>query len=194
MKAGIRTRAHPLALLISLAALTACNKAASPPPPAAAEPSAAVAPAPSATATAQLQAASGSKATGELNFAAGEGGVSVSGHVAGLAANTIHGFHVHETGDCSAPDARSAGEHFNPEHGNHGGPTTDDRHLGDLPNIESDGTGNATVSATISNATLRDGGPHDLQGKAVIVHARRDDYVSQPSGDSGERIACGVIR
>lgn len=186
-------KAHPVALLIPLAVLAACNRSAPPPPPAADVP-AATAPTPSATASAELQGASGSKATGELNFEAGEGGVSVTGHVAGLAANTIHGFHVHETGDCSAPDAKSAGEHFNPEHANHGSPTTDDRHLGDLPNIESDGTGNATVSATISGATLRDGGPHDLAGKAVIVHARRDDYVSQPSGDSGERIACGVIR
>jgi len=186
-------KAHPIALLIPLAILAACNKAPPPPPPAADAP-AATAPAPSATATAQLEGASGSKATGELNFAAGEGGVSVTGHVAGLTPATIHGFHVHETGDCSAPDAKSAGDHFNPEQGQHGGPTSDNRHLGDLPNIESDGTGNATVSATISDATLRDGGPHDLVGKAVIVHAKRDDYVSQPSGDSGERIACGVIR
>jgi Cu-Zn family superoxide dismutase len=76
----------------------------------------------------------------------------------------------------------------------HGGPSSDTRHLGDIPNIEADANGTATVSATISGATLRDGGPNDLVGKAVIVHSKRDDYTTQPSGDSGARIACGVVK
>lgn len=183
---------YRLAPLVAAAALAACARTEPPPPPE--TPAAVAAPEPVATAQAGLSGASGRGVTGEMNFSAGRGGVSVEGHVAGLPANTIHGFHVHETGDCSAPDATSAGEHFNPEQGMHGGPTTQNRHLGDLPNIEVDGTGNATVSATISGATLRDGGPNDLIGKAVVVHARRDDYVSQPAGDSGDRVACGVIR
>lgn len=186
----------PLAILVLAAG---CGRSEPTPPPDVAATTAetsppVAAPEPTATATAGLSGASGSKAAGELNFAAGNGGVSVTGHVAGLSANTVHGFHVHQNGDCSARDAKSAGDHFNPEMTMHGGPTAENRHLGDMPNIESDGTGNATVSATLSGATLRDGGPHDLLGKAVIVHARRDDYMSQPSGDSGDRIACGVIR
>ena len=76
----------------------------------------------------------------------------------------------------------------------HGDPSSSPKHLGDLPNIDSDAQGRATVNATIEGATLRDSGPHDLVGKAVIVHAKRDDYMTQPSGDSGDRIACGVIR
>ena len=194
-------KAQPVLLipLATLALLAGCGRSEPTPPEADAAPAIettppVAAPEPTATATAGLSGASGSKVAGELNFAAGNGGVSVMGHVAGLAANSIHGFHVHENGDCSARDAKSAGEHFNPEHAMHGAPTAPTRHLGDMPNIESDGTGNATVSATLSGGTLRDGGPHDLVGKAVIVHAKRDDYTSQPSGDSGDRIACGVIR
>ena len=75
-----------------------------------------------------------------------------------------------------------------------GGPSSTNRHLGDIPNVEANAEGNATVSATIGGATLRDGGPNDLVGKAVIVHAKRDDYTTQPSGDSGDRIACGVVK
>jgi Cu-Zn family superoxide dismutase len=76
----------------------------------------------------------------------------------------------------------------------HGGPSAEVRHLGDLPNVQADASGMASISTTIAGATLHDGGAHDLIGKALIVHAKRDDYATQPSGDSGDRIACGVIR
>ena len=142
---------------------------------------------------AKLAGKSGSSVQGELTLAATEGGVAITGQITGLKPGTEHGFHVHETGDCSAPDAKSAGGHFNPSNVAHGGPTSDVRHLGDIPNIRSDASGNATVSATIPGATLRDGAADDLVGKAIVVHAKRDDYLTQPSGDSGDRIACGVI-
>jgi superoxide dismutase, Cu-Zn family len=190
-------KAPLLALLIPLAVLVACSRAETPTaaapatsaaPPPAAEPT----PAP-ATATARLAGKSGSSVAGELQFTATDGGVAIAGQITGLAPGTEHGFHVHETGDCSATDAKSAGGHFNPANVAHGGPTSDVRHLGDIPNITSDAAGHVTVSATIAGATLRDGAADDLVGKAIIVHAKRDDYVTQPSGDAGDRIACGVI-
>lgn len=179
--------------LIPMALLGACNKKVEPPAPAPPPPTAAPAPA-SPPAQATLSGASGSKVAGDLQFTATTDGVAVSGQLTGLAPNTLHGFHVHQTGDCSAPDAKSAGDHFNPANMQHGGPTGNARHLGDMPNVQADAMGMATVSTTLAGATLRDGGPNDLMGKAVIVHVRRDDYVSQPAGDSGDRIACGVIR
>lgn len=166
----------------------ACHWAAAPP-----EPTAAPAPATVPTQV-TLSGASGSKVTGDLALAATNDGVSISGQIIGLPPNSEHGFHVHETGDCSAPNAKSAGEHLNPTQAMHGGPSATQRHLGDLPNVQADASGMASISTTIAGATLRDGGANDLMGKALIVHAKRDDYVTQPSGDSGDRIACGVIR
>ena len=144
-------------------------------------------------AQATLAGASGSKVTGSLTLMSMTDGVSIGGQISGLAPNSVHGFHVHETGDCSAPDAKSAGEHLNPAHAMHGGPSTTERHLGDLPNVQSDASGMASISTVLAGATLRDGGANDLVGKALVVHAKKDDYATQPSGDSGDRIACGVI-
>ncbi|MEO6186001.1 MAG: superoxide dismutase family protein [Steroidobacteraceae bacterium] len=186
-------KAQNLVLLLPLAVLVACGRAEAPPPPPAA-PAAAVVEAAPATAATVLAGASGSSVAGALQLVASNDGVTLTGELSGLAPNTEHGFHVHEIGDCSAPDAKSAGDHFNPDHAEHGGPTSAAKHLGDIPNITSDATGQAAVNATIARATLRDGGPNDLAGRAVIVHAKRDDYATQPSGDSGDRIACGVVR
>jgi len=192
----------PLLFLVSLAVLTACNRAETPPATEAESPASlnepltpagAVSP---AAAVVVLAGKSGSEVTGELDFAATDGGVSVTGEISGLTQGSEHGFHVHEKGDCSAEDATTAGEHFNPGQMPHGGPTmaASTRHVGDMPNIMADEQGHATINGTVQDATLRDGGPNDLIGKAVIVHEKRDDYVTQPSGDSGKRIACGVIR
>lgn len=188
-------KAHSLAMLIPCAAvLAACQRSEMPPveSPALTEPAADTTM--PWTAAAALAGASGSSVTGQLTFTGGSDGVTVSGELTGLPPESVHGFHIHESGDCSAPDAKSAGEHFNPEMALHGAPGTTPRHLGDIPNIQSDATGRALVNATIDGATLGDAGPHDLVGKAVIAHAKPDDYKTQPSGDSGDRIACGVIR
>ena len=185
-----------LALMLCCLSLGACQRNSPPPAnpaPTNTEPAPAPAASPAASAHATLSGKSGSTVTGELQFTASTEGVSIAGEVAGLAPNSLHGFHVHETGDCSATDAKSVGEHFNPEHAQHGAPTATARHLGDMPNVQADAMGHVTVGATIAGATLRDGGPHDLVGKAVIVHAKQDDYSTQPSGNSGDRIACGVI-
>jgi superoxide dismutase, Cu-Zn family len=177
-----------------LLALVGCGKADAPVAPTADAPPATVpTPAPVVSATAPLAAASGSTVRGALSLTAEEGGVLLRGQLTGLDPGTEHGFHVHETGDCSARDASTAGEHLNPAGGRHGGPGAAERHLGDLPNIQADGQGGAAVEARLPGATLRDGAPTDLLGKAVVVHRKRDDYQSQPAGDSGDRIACGVI-
>ena len=102
-----------------------------------------------------------------------------------------HGFHIHEAGDCSAPDASSAKGHFNPAgkaHGHHAG---NERHGGDMPNLLANAAGEARFSGEISGLSLS--GASGVVGRSVVVHADPDDYKSQPAGNSGKRIACGVI-
>jgi superoxide dismutase, Cu-Zn family len=140
-----------------------------------------------------LAATQGNEAAGELVLTAMPDGVRIEGSISGLKADTEHGFHVHEKGDCSAPDASSAGEHFNPTSQPHGDPGGATHHAGDMQNIRADAEGRAPVSTVVNAVTLGDGGTNDVVGKAIVVHAKRDDYKTQPSGDSGDRIACGVI-
>lgn len=143
-------------------------------------------------ATALLQPTEGSRVRGLVTFSEVAGGVRVLGHMQGLD-QPRHGFHIHEFGDCSAPDATSAGGHFNPDGSPHGGP--DDppgqRHVGDLGNIEASHDGTATYDRIDRVIQLR--GPQSIIGKAVVVHAHEDDLRTDPTGESGERLACGVI-
>ena len=108
----------------------------------------------------------------------------------GFEPGTRHGFHVHETGDCSAPDGTSAGGHFNPDGHDHGLPEASARHAGDLGNVEADAEGN--VDAEMRFTDLHLDGEHGIGGRAVILHANADDG-GQPTGNAGPRIACGVI-
>lgn len=158
-----------------------------------AEPAAAETRPAATTLTSKLEALGDSGVSGTLNFTAAEGGVLVEGEIAGLEPNSKHGFHIHEKGDCSSPDGKSAGGHFNPESAEHGGLDTAPSHTGDLGNIEADASGVAKVSKLKSGATLTDGDTAVL-GRGVIVHAKYDDLTSQPTGAAGARIACGVIR
>jgi Cu-Zn family superoxide dismutase len=183
-------------------ALSACSKPANDTaaPTAAAPTTPAATPAPAAdgagaTALVALAPTKDSKVSGTLTLTAEQGGVSIVGMVGNLEPGSKHGFHVHDKGDCSAPDGSSAGGHFNPTSMEHGDPTKAGamHHLGDMMNIEADASGTAQVKVTIPNATLHDGGPNDLIGKGVIVHAAPDDYTTQPSGNSGARLACGRI-
>ena len=119
--------------------------------------------------------------------------IEVTGTISGLPGNSTHGFHVHETGDCSAPDATSAGGHFNPASTDHGRVGQGEHHAGDSDNITADADGNATVQGWLEGATVGDGAATDIVGKAVIVHADEDDYATQPTGNAGDRLACGVI-
>ena len=144
-------------------------------------------------ASAALEARSGSNAKGRVNFTWQGHDVLVTGSFSGLKPNAEQGFHVHEKGDCSAPDATSAGGHFNPNTKVHGMPGSGSNHAGDMPNIKSDANGNALYSATLSGFAI-DSGPIGILGKSVVVHRDPDDYKSQPAGNSGPRIACGLIK
>ncbi|MDC7806913.1 superoxide dismutase family protein [Luteimonas sp BLCC-B24] len=146
-----------------------------------------------AGASAMLEPTEGNQTRGELRFAAVGDRIEVTGTISGLPGNSTHGFHVHETGDCSAPDATSAGGHFNPAGTEHGRVGQDAHHAGDSDNITADAEGNATVQGWLEGATVGDGAATDIVGKAVIVHADADDYVTQPTGNAGDRLACGVI-
>ncbi|GGK16263.1 superoxide dismutase family protein [Luteimonas terricola] len=149
--------------------------------------------APAAHTVAVLSATEGNSVTGEIAFAAVDGGVAITGQVNGLPPGSEHGFHVHETGDCSAPDGTSAGGHFNPAATAHGRIGSDEHHVGDTDNLMSDDTGVAVIDTRLQGATLADGAPTDVLGRAVIVHADPDDYTTQPTGNAGARLACGVI-
>lgn len=143
-----------------------------------------------AGASAQLKPASGSQVSGTVTFSETNDGVSVMAEVNGLTPGK-HGFHVHQNGDCSAPDAASAGEHFNPDAKQHGSHDSEMRHRGDLGNLDAGSDGRASTDETVKGITLS--GPDSIVGKAVLVHASEDDLKTPPSGNSGARIACGVI-
>ncbi len=121
---------------------------------------------------------------------AGRGQVKVTGEVSGLAPGK-HGFHVHEFGDISNPgDGKCAGGHFNPEKTMHGAPDADERHVGDLGNIEANADGVATIDMT--DSVIRLIGPHGIVGRSIVIHADPDDF-GQPTGNAGARVAFGVI-
>lgn len=138
-----------------------------------------------------LQPTSGNTARGLVIFEPKAGGVHVTGLVQNLEPNSKHGVHVHEYGDCSAGDASSAGAHYSPSASEHGG-TTPPRHAGDLGNIEADAKGLAKIDLTVPDVTTN-GSAAPLVGRGLVVHAKADDLKTQPSGDSGPRIACGVL-
>jgi Cu-Zn family superoxide dismutase len=141
-------------------------------------------------AVAHLHARSGSKVKGTIWFEQKGDTVTVTGQISGLKPGE-HGFHIHEFGDCSDDKALNAGGHYNPAKKMHGGPHDADRHAGDLGNIKADGRGVAKIN--ITDKMLRLSGPHSIIGRSVVVHAKRDDLKSQPAGDAGDRIGCGVI-
>jgi superoxide dismutase, Cu-Zn family len=132
----------------------------------------------------------GSKVTGTVSFDRSGKGVRITANIEGLSPGP-HGFHIHEFGDCSSPDAASAGGHFNPTDMPHAAPQADKRHAGDLGNIEADKNGHARLEVSDSMLTLE--GPNSIIGRSVIVHAQADDYKTQPTGGAGKRVACGVI-
>ncbi|HET7126201.1 MAG TPA: superoxide dismutase family protein [Lysobacter sp.] len=140
-----------------------------------------------------LAPSSGSMVSGKLMLMPMGDGVHVTGDIGGLAPNSTHGFHIHEKGDCSAADGSSAGGHFNPGGDTHGRASAPHHHLGDNDNLVADASGVAHVNAHFAGVVLGGGGADDIVGKAVVVHADADDYTSQPSGNAGARIACGVI-
>ena len=147
--------------------------------------------APSAKAQANLASTKGNTATGTVQFAQSGDKVTVSGKIINLTPGT-HGFHVHEKGDCSSGDGMSAGGHFNPGNKPHGAPDSAERHGGDLGNITADESGIAKFSIETAGISVEPG-PSSIIGKGVIVHKDPDDLKSQPAGNAGPRVACGVI-
>ncbi len=141
-------------------------------------------------AIAVLHPASGSHVTGTVSFTKVEGGVRIVADVEGLTPGE-HGFHVHEFGDCSAPDATSAGPHYNPGKHQHAGPDTEMRHNGDLGNLTADAAGKAHYERV--DKELKLSGENSIVGRGLIVHANADDLKTQPTGNAGPRVACGVI-
>jgi len=144
------------------------------------------------TATATIAPTAGNTAKGTVTFTQKGDKVTVAAHISGLAPGG-HGFHVHEKGDCSAPDGSSAGGHFNPTGKPHGAPDAGEHHAGDMPMLQADGSGNANLTAELTGVTIG-GGATDILGKSVVVHKDVDDYKTQPAGNSGARIGCGVIQ
>ncbi|WP_235565427.1 superoxide dismutase family protein [Lysobacter sp. Root494] len=143
-------------------------------------------------ATITLAPASGSLVSGKLTAAPVTDGVRITGEIGGLSRGSTHAIHIHEKGDCSAADATSAGGHFNPSQQAHGRAGSGPHHGGDMDNIVADANGVARVDVRALGVSLG-GGATDIGGRAVVVHAMPDDYATQPAGNAGARVACGVI-
>jgi len=142
-------------------------------------------------AVAVLHPTQGNNVSGTITFTEVADGVQVHAEVTGLTPGK-HGFHVHEFGDCTAADASSAGAHFNPTKQPHAAPDATARHVGDMGNIEADTSGAAKLDYLDHNMSLAND-ERSIIGLSVVVHAKADDLKSQPAGDSGARVACGVI-
>lgn len=163
--------------VLALAALGGCASPGTPPTPAA---------------SAKLEGTKGNAVSGTVSFRQAGAKLRIEAQLTGLTPGQ-HGFHIHEKGDCSAPDGSSAGGHFNPLGKMHAHPEAADRHAGDLPQLSADSTGKASLAVEVDVLRLGEGAT-DVIGRSVVVHAGADDYKSQPAGNSGARIACGVIQ
>lgn len=138
-----------------------------------------------------LHPTEGNEVSGTVRFTEENEGVRVNAEIEGLEPNSTHGFHIHQFGDCTASDGSSAGGHYNPHDMPHGGPDDDQRHVGDLGNLDAGEDG--TASAEYVDSVISFTGSDSILGRGFIVHAGEDDLESQPSGDAGNRLACGVI-
>jgi len=139
----------------------------------------------------KLEATRGNTTAGTVMFHQRGEQVMVHARVEGLKPGQEHGFHIHEKGDCSSGDGMSTGGHFNPSGKPHGPPDAE-HHAGDLPALKADAQGKADVKFQLSGLTIGSGAA-DIVGRGLIVHAMPDDYRTQPTGNSGARVACAVI-
>lgn len=144
-------------------------------------------------AVAELKPTRGSRTAGTVHFHQLEDRVRVVARVSGLVPGREHGFHIHEAGDCGSGDGMSAKGHFNPGKHPHGHFSSSERHAGDLPALKGDSGGAAGLQVDLDLITIEPG-PASIVGRSLIVHADPDDYRTQPTGNSGARIACAVIR
>lgn len=130
------------------------------------------------------------KIQGKVLFIKVDEGVKVIADIEGLTPGE-HGFHIHEFGDCSSKTENSMGAHFNPTNSKHGGPESAEKHVGDLGNLSADENGRAHYEAV--NKVIKLQGRNSILGRSIIIHADKDDFVTQPAGASGDKIACGII-
>lgn len=171
-------KALGVVFIVAVFALAGCSKAKS---PTASEVTKAVA---------VMMPTDGSKVKGTVTFTQQKNGVLVTADFEGLTPG-LHGFHIHEYGDCTSPDANSAGGHFNPTGMPHGARTDAKRHVGDLGNIEAVKGAPTRVEFVDTQISLQ--GPNSILGRGIIIHSQADDFKSQPTGAAGARVACGVI-
>jgi superoxide dismutase, Cu-Zn family len=146
------------------------------------------------TANAELKTADG-KDVGTVTLTQTRGGVRLALALKGLPPGE-HAFHVHAVGKCEPPGFTSAGPHFNPENKKHGKLNKEGHHAGDMDNIRVPANGNLTLAVVDKDITLEKGKPNSVfqdSGTAVVIHANKDDYMTDPAGNAGDRIACGVI-
>lgn len=145
-----------------------------------------------ASAEAMLEAKSGSSMAGQAMFLANDGAVTMQIEVSGATPGK-HAVHLHVNGDCSSDDAESAGPHWNPTEEPHGHLGKGPAHMGDIGNIDVGSDGRGTLTFTTRDWSANTGRSSDVVGRAVVVHAAEDDFRSQPAGNAGGRVACGVV-
>jgi Cu-Zn family superoxide dismutase len=145
-------------------------------------------------ASAELQDGEGNT-VGNAQITEGSGGTEIAVQARGLKPGE-HGIHVHETGECGLPEFDSAGKHFNPEKAEHGLKNPEGPHAGDLPNLTADKDGTATYETTTGQVSSLGGETYlfDADDSALVIHAKADDQTTDPAGDSGDRVACGIIK
>ena len=141
-------------------------------------------------AVAVLHPTKGNNVEGTVTFTKSGAEMKIVADVTGLTPGK-HGFHIHEFGDCSSPDGKAAGGHFNPTNNPHAGHDAAQRHEGDMGNLEADASGKAHLELTDNVMTMS--GEKSIIGRGVIVHEKEDDLHSQPVGNAGGRVACGVV-
>ena len=144
------------------------------------------------TATARLEATKGNAVSGLVKFTQRGEKVMITGEISGLRPNGEHGFHIHDKGDCSSGDGMSAGGHFNPNAKAHGAHENTEHHAGDLVSLKADVAGVAKFSYESAGISVGSGAI-DVVGRGLIVHRDADDFKTQPTGNSGPRMACAVI-
>ncbi len=134
---------------------------------------------------------------GKAELIEGSGGVLITVRASGLPPNAELAFHIHERGECVPPSFKSAKGHYNPEGKEHGLLNPKGHHAGDMPNVFTDANGKLRVDIFNSKVTLKSGKPNSLfkkGGTAIVLHEKGDDYRSNPAGNAGKRIICGVIK
>lgn len=143
-------------------------------------------------ATVQLEPRSGSNVNGTVTFTDEGDKVRIRGEINGHAAGP-RGWHIHEKGDCSDPKGMNAGGHFNPGGHKHGGPSSAERHAGDMGNLVFDDRGRVEINVLVTGFSTTGNKPDGIIGRALIIHMDRDDLKTDPTGNAGGRVACGVI-